>query len=137
MTKVTIICSKHGEFEQSPSNHKSGHRCPLCTISKGEEKILEWLLENEITFTPQYRFPDCRDIRPLPFDFYLHDYNTCIEYQGRQHFEVVDIWGGSDALLDRIKKDNIKKQYCENKNITLLSIHHNDDVTNKLKTMLT
>ncbi|VVC05564.1 Uncharacterised protein [uncultured archaeon] len=29
-TKVTIICKKHGSFEQQPSNHLSGQRCPVC-----------------------------------------------------------------------------------------------------------
>lgn len=28
--KIKIICSKHGIFEQTPSNHKSGRGCPLC-----------------------------------------------------------------------------------------------------------
>ncbi|WP_445634579.1 Putative excinuclease ABC subunit C [Nostoc sp. DSM 114161] len=29
-TKVTIICTAHGSFEQSPGNHLRGHRCPDC-----------------------------------------------------------------------------------------------------------
>jgi hypothetical protein len=29
-TKVTIICPNHGSFEQNPSNHLKGHRCPEC-----------------------------------------------------------------------------------------------------------
>ena len=29
-TKVKIICFKHGEFLQSPSDHKSGNNCPKC-----------------------------------------------------------------------------------------------------------
>lgn len=46
--KVTIICSEHGEFEQTPRDHKRGHNCPKCTgnltltteeiISKFKEK---------------------------------------------------------------------------------------------------
>ena len=32
--KVTIICSKHGEFKQSPNKHKFGQGCPKC-IGKG------------------------------------------------------------------------------------------------------
>lgn len=36
-TKVKIICSKHGIFEQDPDHHiyrKQG--CPICSLSKGE-----------------------------------------------------------------------------------------------------
>lgn len=37
-TKVTIICPVHGPFEQSPSNHLSGHECPQCARAKVWEK---------------------------------------------------------------------------------------------------
>lgn len=29
-TNVTIICNEHGEFEQTPDNHKHGSGCPKC-----------------------------------------------------------------------------------------------------------
>ncbi len=29
-TLVKIICRKHGEFEQKPSNHLVGHGCKIC-----------------------------------------------------------------------------------------------------------
>lgn len=29
-TKVLIICSIHGEFWQTPSNHLKGHKCDKC-----------------------------------------------------------------------------------------------------------
>ena len=32
-TKVTITCSIHGEFRQSPANHLSGRGCPVCGIN--------------------------------------------------------------------------------------------------------
>jgi len=32
---VIILCKEHGEFEQTPSNHLKGTRCPLCSIIKG------------------------------------------------------------------------------------------------------
>ena len=37
-TKVTIICQKHGEFEQLPSNHLSGRGCPKCGKNKVTNK---------------------------------------------------------------------------------------------------
>lgn len=29
-TKVTIICSEHGEFNQNPNIHLTGNGCPKC-----------------------------------------------------------------------------------------------------------
>ena len=36
--KVCIICPEHGEFWQTPSNHLSGHECPICAQEKRLEK---------------------------------------------------------------------------------------------------
>ena len=55
-------------------------------MSKSEKYIANYLSFQNILFEQEYIFPDCRDINPLPFDFYLPDYNTCIEYDGQQHF---------------------------------------------------
>ena len=33
-TKVIIICKKHGEFSQTPSDHKQGKGCPSCSGTK-------------------------------------------------------------------------------------------------------
>ena len=36
-TKITIICKKHGSFEQTINNHSNGMGCPFC----GKEKMSE------------------------------------------------------------------------------------------------
>ena len=42
-TKVCIICPKHGEFWQRPSDHLSGYGCPHC---KGKAKrTTKWFIE--------------------------------------------------------------------------------------------
>jgi len=38
MTKICIICPKHGEFYQTPTNHLNGHGCPKCKGDKIREK---------------------------------------------------------------------------------------------------
>ena len=61
----------------------------------------------------------------MPFDFYLPDYNVCIEYNGLQHY--TKRFGMSDEdFKDRQKKDLIKEQYCEDNNITLINIPYWD-----------
>ena len=42
-TKVTIICPKHGEFEQTPSSHIQGHGCPKCVkkYKKNKNEFIE------------------------------------------------------------------------------------------------
>lgn len=96
-------------FEQSPNDHlgkKTG--CPICKESNGENIVRKYLSDNHIKYIPQHRFKDCRDKNPLPFDFYLPKYNTCIEYDGEQHFKAIGHWGGEKGLLDRQKKIKLK-----------------------------
>lgn len=131
--EVSIICKIHGNFLQIPHNHLKGQGCPVCKSSKGESIIFKYLTSKGISFIPQYKFDDCRsplyrNIR-LPFDFFLPDYNICIEFDGRQHFKVVD-FGQSSINQKKIQKqfentkrnDSIKTQYCIDNNIKLIRI---------------
>ena len=132
---VKIICPIHGEFEQKPDYHLRGSGCQICNESKGEKQIKKFLISNDINFIKYKIFENCVDLRVLPFDFYLPDLNTCIEYDGRQHFEVVNEWGGEEGLKDRVKKDKIKTDYCNDNGIKLIRITYKDNIINKLNIM--
>jgi len=134
--KVTIECLKHGSFNQIIRHHLSGSGCPICNESKGEEAISKYLTENNIKFIRQHRFSDCKDKKPLPFDFYLPAINTCIEYQGRQHYEPVKRFGGEKELIKTQKRDLIKLNYCIDNKITLERIRYDEHILEKLKAML-
>lgn len=127
--KYDIICPIHGVFNQKLKNHLyQGQGCPRCKDSRGEIEINKWLINNNIIFIPQKRFDDCRDILPLPFDFYLPDYNICIEYDGEQHYRPVNRFGGDDKFLKVKKRDKIKTNYCMINNITLFRIKYDDNI---------
>jgi len=130
--KITIICPIHGEFNQLPSNHitrKQG--CPKCKESKGEKEIRKILDLKNIKYESQKRFKDCKLKRPLPFDFYLPSINTCIEFDGHQHFIPNEIWGGENNLLEIKKRDEIKTNYCEKNNIKLIRIKYDNKLIEK------
>jgi len=132
--KVEIICPKHGSFWQVSSSHWSGIGCPICKSSKGEKAIRKFLEENNINFTQEYKFNDCKNILPLPFDFYLPDLNTIIEYDGEQHFKAYRYFGGKEAFEKTKKRDFIKNKYCENNNINLIRLSYKE--INNIKTIL-
>lgn len=119
-----------------PNHTLSGHGCPVCNQSRGEREISKWLDEFFIKHIPQYKFDDCRDQLPLPFDFYLPQYNTCIEYDGLQHFEPIDWFGGEKSLKITQYHDNIKTNYCKENKITLIRIAYNQSVTEELNKFL-
>lgn len=129
-TKLKIFCNipKHGYFKQTPDSHISGSGCPKCRSSRGEGVINDYLASNSIYNIPQFSFVDCRNKYPLPFDFYIECDNNfgLIEFQGIQHYEINEFFGGEVAFEYRKYNDNIKAKYCEDKNIPLLLINYKD-----------
>ena len=126
--KIKIICPTHGIFEQKAGDHLFGKGCKFCNESKGEIKIKKILLEQQINFIPQHKFPDCKHKRLLPFDFYLPEHNTCIEYQGRQHYEPVKDFGGESEFKNILLRDKIKENYCADNGTILIKIKYTDDI---------
>ena len=123
-TKVLVKHNKCGnEWMVNPSKMIHLNRgCPECKLSHGEEFIRMYLKNNNINYIREKRFNDCKNVNSLPFDFYLPDLNTCIEYQGLQHFEVVGEFGGEEAFEYRKENDRIKRDFCKNNNIKLIEI---------------
>lgn len=121
-TKIKIICPMHGEFEQTPNNHLNGDGCPVCSESKGERKIGIFLNNSNIDFFREYKFENCKDKKPLPFDFYIPSKNLLIEYNGGQHYKPVKHFGGYDSFLVRKHHDWLKRKYARDNNIKLLTI---------------
>lgn len=128
-TKINVICKHHGVFNIKAKNHLYClNGCPTCLNSKGEKNIRKYLIDNKITFIPQKKFNNCRHIKPLPFDFYLPDYNICIEYDGRQHLMPVEHFGGKNGYDQIIKRDNIKNDFCLKNNIKLIRISYKENI---------
>ena len=99
--------------------------CGCQNISHGEFYIKTILEENNIKFESQYKFDDCKNKFKLPFDFYLPDYNMCIEYDGLQHYRPIERFGGDEGFLKRQENDNIKTNYCIEHDIQLIRIPYN------------
>lgn len=112
--------------------------CPRCCESKGEKRLLEiaeCLLQKEIItkYTPQYKDPRIKVTRNLPFDVALFFSNDIcvIEYQGKQHYQLVN-WSGKltaeqmEDNLQRVKHyDKRKRMLCKKHNIKYLAIRYN------------
>lgn len=135
---VTVRCKKCGYVWtlNAQSLKTNGTRCRKCSYTyKGEDRIITILQDLNCNYSYQHKFADCVDKRPLPFDFYLSDYNLCIEFDGEQHYKPKF---GMDSFLQTQKHDKIKNEYCELHNIELLRIPYwegsnsEDIIKNKL-----
>lgn len=110
-------------FNVKPNEFIWGRRrCPQCkTKSIGEKIIEEYLTKNAVNFEAQKKFADCVYKKELMFDFFLIDYNTCIEFDGIQHYKLC-FNKGEEEFNNQLVRDEIKNQYCKINNIGLLRI---------------
>lgn len=99
-----------------------------CIKSKGEEKLSNILLDNNIIFSKQWTFPDLKSKNnyPLYFDFAIFNEENklicLIEYQGSQHYDAPHgKWTDKTQETDVLKKD-----YCNKNNIKLITIPYWD-----------
>ncbi len=123
--KIWWICSEGHEYNSFIYSRTNGKGCEKCNLYKGEEKIEKFLIKNNIVYIFQKRFDNCRNKKPLPFDFgipYENNSWTCIEHHGEQHYFPVEYFGGKEKFKEQKKLDKIKAKYCKENNIKLLII---------------
>ncbi len=128
-SKLVIICPEHGKFLIRPKDHiHSKQGCNKCSFSKGESKIMYILDKHNIKYKEQKTFEMLRGYKNsyLKYDFYLPEYNICIEYDGEQHYKPINFFGGEKQFLKQKEYDNKKDVYCKENNIHLLRIPYYD-----------
>ena len=118
------IVSVHG------SSLKTGHTKSCgCLKSKGEVSIENILKELQLRYIKQYTIKD-EPVNKLRFDFAIIDNQSkilcLIEYQGIQHYNCVDYFGGQEGFEKQQHRDNLKRQYCKENNIKLIEIPYWD-----------
>ena len=134
--KIKCNCGEIFITDFATFKGKRKTRCTRCSskMSSYEREVEHYLKENSINYEMQYKFDDCRKVLPLPFDFYLTDFNICIEVDGEGHFEKMRF--KEYDLQDVILRDNIKTQYCNDNNIKLIRIPYFDILNHKFKNEL-
>jgi len=124
--KVTIICPKHGKFQQYPRDHKRGHGCSRCGMEQIKSKpilnICSELTKLGISFETELTLPGLKYIRELYLDISVLTHNLVIEYDGEHHFESINAWGGQDHLDKTQIRDILKDKYLTTHGISLIRI---------------
>lgn len=120
-TRVSIICKKHGVFDQLPNNHMSGANCPRCAsyVSKSEIKIQSLLDSMGV----EYIQHDRKLIKPFELDFIIPEHKIAIEFDG--------IYFHSEHNGGKDKKYHLNKtEMCEKSGYRLIHIFENEYLHN-------
>jgi len=99
-----------------------------------------WVNETRLFHIVESIFPDDEVIHHyraswlgrLELDVYVVGANIGFEYQGIQHYEPQEHWGGHDALICTQKRDAEKARKCIEHGTRLIEIFYNEDLTESL-----
>lgn len=135
MINQKFECLKCGHRWWAFSNNviNSNNGCPNCHSSSNEIVIKDWLTNHNIEYIREYKFNDCKNKQPLPFDFYIP-----IEMQGEQHFELVKFRKtmSDEETIEwfnyRQRLDNIKSSYAKEMGYTFVEIKYNENIIQRL-----
>jgi len=122
--KITIICSKHGKFEQQPNVHLNNHGCPNCpaTTSSGHKELLDFIKSMVDTIEN-----DKTTIKPFELDMFIPSLKLGIEYDGLYWHSAGDIVEDSK----RRRKQFNKVDLCNKNNIRLIQIREDEWLNKK------
>lgn len=68
----------------------------------------------------------------LELDVFIPSLNIGMEYQGIQHFEPVEHWGGEDSIKKVIERDKKKKKLCSKNGINLIYFFYYEELSRGL-----
>lgn len=99
--------------------------------------VSKWKSEQTLFSLVKKEYPDARFqfrpywLEPQNLDIYIPCLNIGIEYQGIQHYESIDFFGGEEAFSHRKKLDARKEKLCEANGLRLIAWPYTDDISVK------
>ena len=102
----------------------------------GERWVNETLLFNYISLLfPQHTVQ--REASPTwlnrqRFDIYIPELNLAVEYQGKQHYVAVGLFGGEDGLKKTKERDKEKLKLSKINGVDIVHFSYKDNLTEKL-----
>lgn len=141
---ILCKCECGKKFVTSIASFQNGKiRCDVCSqsVSSYEYIVKKFLEDKQIDYIYQYRINSCKDILPLPFDFYLKEQQKLIEVDGEGHYKPCHFnqIGYEDSLKTyeiTKKHDEIKNNYCKQYNIPLLRIAYWQIIDNSFQEII-
>ena len=108
-------------------SHSKTISCGCASKSSGEIKITQILEKANIDFQSQYRIKAFSLSSPFDFAIFKNEKLLgLIEYDGEQHFESVDFFGGEEKLKLQRERDERKNKWCKENNIRLIRIPYTE-----------
>lgn len=123
--KMEFICNNGHYFKIRWNNIVSGQKCPHCNVYKNEEEcraIFEKITGKKFNkIRPDFLINPKTNVK-LELDGYCEELKIAFEYDGIQHYEALDFFGGKKHFLYLQENDRIKNDLCKKNDIFLIRI---------------
>ena len=126
-----IKAAQNGEF----NNREYGSYTKPLNKWKSEELVynIAKKLYGEYQVIYQYHpFFLCTEKGSMSYDVYICGLRIAIEYQGKQHFEPVEYFGGEESFEKQKARDELKLELSKKNNVKLIYVNHWEDITPSL-----
>lgn len=114
------------EVRQAVGHYEKGNRWTSETVLY---QLIEAQYGDEYTIERHHR-PDWLD--GLELDIFLVEPSIGIEYQGVQHYEAIEHWGGVEGLEERKERDERTRELCEEHGVELVEVRHDENLSAEL-----
>jgi len=100
----------------------------------------QWITETTLFKLISMVFPDNeivhhyrgKELEGLELDIWFPNLLLGIEYQGEQHYKIIDHWGGKDGFEKRTENDRKKKQLCKKLGYRLVEFDYAEKIEEEL-----
>lgn len=111
------------EVRQAVGHYEKGNRWTSETILY---QLVQSKYGDDYTIKRHHR-PDWLD--GLELDIFLVEAGIGIEYQGVQHYEAVEHWGGQEALEERQQRDERTKELCREHGVDVIEVRYDEELS--------
>jgi hypothetical protein len=134
---------KYGSYVQRIANEKvidSRQAEDILRDSLGILRSDKWISEIELYKHIKELFPNEKVIHqarpvwlsPQSLDIFIPAQNLAIEYQGLQHYQPVEFFGGEDAFFKTKERDKRKSKKCAENKVALIYFRYDEEINNQL-----
>lgn len=127
-----ITCNNEWRATVDHRNNKSDPRgCPSCASSsiesKGAKNCRKYLVDNEITYTAEFKISEYLPNRRYDFMFIHNGYKWILEFDGDQHFKKCSWHDDDEDFIFNQEVDKIKNNVALLNGFNIIRIHDKDE----------
>jgi hypothetical protein len=122
-TRIKFICEENHECETTGATLRQKHWCLECNMSINERtcrKIFEYLFKKQFMKSRHLKNPETNN--SIELDGYNKELKIAFEYNGIQHYKLIEYWQDQEKFDHLQNTDKLKIQLCKENDINLIVI---------------